>query len=75
MHPIYLTRTFRGMRRITKLRRVQGDIWHLERELHSAIENRIGKPIVTRVNEMSGQIWFRGDFVNIVKDYLITKGL
>lgn len=75
MHPIYLTRTFRGMRRVTKLRRVQGDIWQLEKELHAAIENRIGKQIVTRVNEMSGQIWFRGDFVNIVKEYLMSKGL
>lgn len=75
MHPVYLTRTFRGMRRITKLRRVQGDIWQLEKELHATIEKRIGKDIVTRVNEMSGQIWFRGDFVNIVKEYLIAKGL
>lgn len=75
MHPVYLVRTYRGLRRITKLRRIQGNIWQLEKELHAEIENRIGKHIVTRVNEMSGQIWFRGDYSTIIKEYLMSKGL
>lgn len=75
MIPVYLCTYFRGQRRLTKLRRIQGDIWLLEQELHKTIEKRIGKEIVTRVNEMTGQIWFKGDYVNIIKDFLMAKGL
>lgn len=76
MQPVYLCTYFRGQRRLTKVRRIQGDIWQLERELHAAIEKRLdGKEIVSRVNEMSGQIWFKGDYVTIVKEFLASKGL
>lgn len=75
MIPVYLHATYRGTRRITKLRKIQGDIWKLEEELHKVIEDRIGKKIATRINEMSGQIWFKGDYVNIIKEYLLAKGL
>lgn len=75
MIPVYLNTYFRGQRRITKLRKIQGDIWLLERELREVIEARIGKNIATRINELSGQIWFKGDFVNIIKDHLMKKGL
>lgn len=76
MQPVYLCTYFRGQRRLTKVRRVQGDIWQLERELHATIVQRLGgKEIVSRVNEMSGQIWFKGDYVNIVKEFLASKGL
>lgn len=76
MVPVYLETTFRGQRRITRLRRCAGDIWLLERELHAEIVRRLGgKPIVTRVQEMSGQIAFKGDFVEIVREYLVKQGL
>lgn len=74
MVPVYLIRKFRGMRRLTVVRRVQGDIWALEAELKAAIEKHIGKMIITRVNEMSSQIYFKGDYVNFVKEYLLKKG-
>lgn len=74
MIPIYLQVTFRGTRRITIIKRIQGDIWNLEIELREMIEKLIGRKIASRINEMSGQIHFKGDFVNIVKDYLINKG-
>lgn len=76
MVPVYLDTSHRGQRRITELRRIAGDVWQLERELHSEIERRLGgKPIVTRVNEMTGQIHFKGDFVTIVREYLMARGL
>ncbi|KAJ6633240.1 putative 39S ribosomal protein L49, mitochondrial [Pseudolycoriella hygida] len=75
MIPVYMNAYFRGTRRITKLRRVQGDIWLLERELRQCIEKRIGKSIATRVNELSGQIWFRGDYCTIISEFLMKKGL
>lgn len=75
MSPVYLETFFRGQRRITKLRRIQGDIWLLERELRECIEARIGRKIATKVNELSGQIWMKGDYVTIVKDFLAKRGL
>lgn len=75
MVPVYLSTYFRGERRITKLRKIQGDIWLLEEDLRLTIERRIGKKIATRVNELSGQIWFKGDYVTIISAYLMEKGL
>jgi large subunit ribosomal protein L49 len=74
MLPLYLCRTHRGQRRITKVRRVEGNIWALENDLRLLVEKRLQKRINTRVNEMSGQIELRGDFVTIVEDYLKKKG-
>lgn len=75
MLPVYLHRSFRGQRIITAIRRIDGDIWQLEAELRYLIEKRLNKQIVTRVNEMNGQIELKGDFVTIVEEYLLEKGL
>lgn len=75
MLPVYLRRTFRGQRITTAIRRIDGDIWLLEAELRYLIENKLNKPIITRVNEMNGQIELKGDFVTIVEQFLLDKGL
>jgi large subunit ribosomal protein L49 len=75
MLPLYLCRTHRGQRRITKVRRIEGDIWALEADLRAVVEKRLQKRINTRVNEMSGQIELRGDFVTIVEEFLQKRGL
>lgn len=74
MIPVYLHLTYRGARHVTKLRRVQGNIWRLEEELRTMIEQRLAKKIATRINEMSAQIWFKGDYVTLIRDYLMKKG-
>lgn len=74
MLPIYLRKTYRGLRQVTILKRIDGDIWQLEKHLKSYIENSIGKKILTRVNEMTGQIHFRGEFVILLHEYLLKKG-
>lgn len=75
MIPVYLAITYRGQRRVTRLRRIEGDIWLLEDQLKKYIQQRIGKNIASRINELSGQIWFKGDYVNLVKEFLMEKGL
>lgn len=75
MIPVYMVTYYRGMRRITRLRKIQGDIWLLERELRECIEKRIGKKIASRVNELSGQILFKGDCLTIIQEFLMKKGL
>lgn len=75
MVPVYLHTRFRGQRRITVVRRVQGDIWSLEKDLRAVVEqSRNGKLCATRVNELSGQIHIHGDHVDILRDYLKEKG-
>ncbi|XP_017065019.1 probable 39S ribosomal protein L49, mitochondrial [Drosophila eugracilis] len=75
MVPVYLHTKFRGQRRITVVRRVQGDIWSLEKDLRAVVEkSRNGKLCATRINELSGQIHFHGDHVDLLRDYLKEKG-
>ncbi|XP_058129022.1 large ribosomal subunit protein mL49 [Anopheles ziemanni] len=75
MLPVYLRRAYRGQRRITAVRHVEGDIWLLEAELRYLIEKQRNRPIITRVNEMSGQIELKGDHVAFVEKFLLEKGM
>ena len=68
MLPVYLHTTHRGMRRISKVRKVEG-------ELKYRIEKTVGKEVASRINEMSGQIAFHGDYVTIIQNFLYEKGL
>ncbi|XP_055855937.1 probable 39S ribosomal protein L49, mitochondrial [Episyrphus balteatus] len=75
MVPVYLHTKYRGLRRITVVRYIQGNIWNLERELHKLVEDsKGGKLVASRVNELSGQIHFHGDYVKIITDFLVAKG-
>lgn len=75
MIPVYLEVTFRGQRRVTVVKHVQGNIWQLEKELRDVVEKaRNGKLCATRVNEMSGQVRIHGDYVDVVREYLKSKG-
>lgn len=74
MHSVYLRRTYRGMRRITSIRRIQGDIWALEFELKKYLEEKNGKRLGSQIHEVAGIVNFRGDHVLDVKDWLNSKG-
>lgn len=77
MQPVYLMVSFRGQRQITLIKRVQGDIWQMEKELREYLESKLTtkyKHIASRVNEMSSQIRFRGDHVAYVKQWMDKKG-
>lgn len=73
MMPIYLDVSNRGLRRLTVIKNVRGDLWQLERELKEYIEGSIGKKITTRVNEVSGQVQFRGDYVLLLNDWFLKN--
>lgn len=74
MLPVYLSITFRGQRRLTKLKNIEGDIWKMEADLHQLIEKRAGRRVYSRINEMNRQIVFKGDYVTLVQKYLLDKG-
>lgn len=73
MMPIYLNLTHRGLRRLTVIRNIRGDIWALEKELKAYIEASIGKEITTQVNEMTGVARFRGDYVHLLNDWFLKN--
>ncbi|KZC14481.1 PREDICTED: probable 39S ribosomal protein L49, mitochondrial [Dufourea novaeangliae] len=74
MQPVYLKIQFRGMRKITKLCKIQGDIWALEAELKEYLSKNSVKPIGIRINELVGEMKFRGDYVSLVKRWMDSKG-
>lgn len=74
MVPVYLAIDYRGTRRRTIVKNISGDIWKLHNELMAYIEYYMVKKERSRVNEFTGQIIINGDYVNLLKDYLITKG-
>lgn len=74
MVPVYLQIDYRGTRRRTFIKHITGDIWKLHNELLDYIEYYMAKKERSRVNEFTGQITINGDYVNLLKDYLVSKG-
>lgn len=74
MLPVYLKIGFRGLRKVTLIRNIKGDIWKLNNELMDYIEYYMAKKERSHVNEFTQQIKINGDYVNLIKDYLASKG-
>ncbi|XP_049875221.1 probable 39S ribosomal protein L49, mitochondrial [Pectinophora gossypiella] len=72
--PIYLNLTFRGMRKISKIKRIEGDIWHLNGEIKGYLKDKFGKYIETRVHEPGRFIEVKGDYVEDLCDWAYSKG-
>lgn len=75
MVPAYLHVGFRGYRRTTQVKHIEGDIWKLEQDLRNLIQGRTKKPCYSRINEMNRTIVFKGDYVTLIQKYLYTLGL
>lgn len=74
MIPVYLNSSHRGMRKITEITKIQGDIFQLENELKHHLKTTVGRPVATQVNELVGYIHVKGDHVNVIKEFLMQKG-
>lgn len=74
MIPVYLYISHRGTRRVTKIRKIQGDVFGLERDIKNHLEKVLGQAVATQGNELVGYINIKGDHVNLVKKYLTDKG-
>lgn len=78
MQPVYLCIGHRGIRHVTLIRRIQGNIWKCEEDLREFLYSKLpfykhGR-VAMRVNEMSCQIRIRGDYVSMVKYWMDQKG-
>ncbi|XP_054263152.1 probable 39S ribosomal protein L49, mitochondrial [Macrosteles quadrilineatus] len=75
MLPIYLVISERGMKRETKIMRIEGDIWRLSEEIVEHLLPLTGhKTIGCKVEEIKRKITLRGDFVEYTKAFLLDKG-
>lgn len=73
MIPVYLDTSHRGTRRITTIRKIQGNLWTLEKEICELVKKN-GRRYAGRVNEMSGILTVHGDHVVTVRKFLMEKG-
>lgn len=71
---MYLRRSERGQKRVTTIRKIQGDIVALEAELRGHLEEITGDKIGTKILEPNGVIHVRGDYVNRVREWMDQKG-
>lgn len=74
MIPVYLEIDHRGLRRITRIKFISGDIWTLYHDVMGYIKDYLAKTERAQVNELNRQIVINGDYVNLIKDFLAKKG-
>lgn len=70
MLPVYLRLAQQGIRRHTLIKKIQGDVFLLEKELKEFLQTESVKPIRSQVHEFAGYIRINGDFVNACKYWL-----
>ncbi|XP_005307949.2 large ribosomal subunit protein mL49 isoform X2 [Chrysemys picta bellii] len=71
--PVYKDITS-GNRRMTVIRKIEGDIWALEEEVKEFLTQLAGKPPPIQVNEITCSIRIKGYFDNELKEWLLNKG-
>ncbi|XP_016381469.1 39S ribosomal protein L49, mitochondrial-like [Sinocyclocheilus rhinocerous] len=63
-----------GNQHSTLLRKVEGDIWALNKDVKEFLLGLTGKEPPTQVNEVTGTIRIKGQFDKELKDWLLKKG-
>ncbi|XP_005804926.2 39S ribosomal protein L49, mitochondrial [Xiphophorus maculatus] len=71
--PVYSDLTH-GNRRMTLVRKVEGDIWALEKDVREYLRQVTGKELPTQVNEVTMTLKVKGHFEQELKDWLASKG-
>ncbi|OWR50820.1 putative 39S ribosomal protein L49 [Danaus plexippus plexippus] len=72
--PIYLEIGYRGQRKITKIKKIEGDIWLMNDLIKDYLKNKCNRYIETRVHEIGKFIDVKGDYVNILIDWAHSQG-
>ncbi|XP_021120260.1 39S ribosomal protein L49, mitochondrial isoform X1 [Heterocephalus glaber] len=71
--PVYKDITH-GNRQMTVIRKVEGDIWALQKDVEEFLSPLLGKTPVTQVNEVTGTLRIKGYFDEELKAWLLEKG-
>ncbi|XP_075951501.1 large ribosomal subunit protein mL49 [Anarhichas minor] len=71
--PVYTDLTH-GSRRTTLVRKVEGDIWALEKDVKQYLKEVMGKELPTQVNEVTMTLKVKGHVDSELKEWLASKG-
>lgn len=71
--PVYGDRTH-GNRSMTLIRKIEGDIWALERDVRQHLLALTGKDHATQVNEVTMTLKVKGHFHEELKEWLLGRG-
>ncbi|XP_071331124.1 large ribosomal subunit protein mL49 [Trachinotus anak] len=71
--PVY-TDLSRGSRRTTLIRKVEGDIWALEKDVKQYLKEVTGTELPTQVNEVTMTLKVKGHYDKELKEWLGCKG-
>ncbi|XP_053417017.1 39S ribosomal protein L49, mitochondrial [Nycticebus coucang] len=71
--PVYKDITH-GNRQMTVIRKVEGDIWALKKDVEDFLSPLLGKTPITQVNEVTGTLRIKGYFDEQLKVWLLEKG-
>ncbi|XP_006737181.1 39S ribosomal protein L49, mitochondrial [Neomonachus schauinslandi] len=71
--PVYKDITH-GNRQMTVIRKVEGDIWALQKDVEDFLSPLLGKTPVTQINEVTGTLRVKGYFDQQLKAWLLEKG-
>uniref|UniRef100_UPI0037E7C2E9 large ribosomal subunit protein mL49 n=1 Tax=Semicossyphus pulcher TaxID=241346 RepID=UPI0037E7C2E9 len=71
--PVYTDLTH-GSRKTTLVRKVEGDIWALEKDVKQFLKEVTGKELSTQVNEVTMTLKVKGHFDVELKQWLASKG-
>ncbi|XP_068589719.1 large ribosomal subunit protein mL49 [Cebidichthys violaceus] len=71
--PVYTDLTH-GSRRTTLVRKVEGDIWALEKDVKQHLKEVMGKELPTQVNEVTMTLKVKGHVDSELKEWLASKG-
>ncbi len=74
--PVYIERRDGGQRKLTYINRVKGDLWKFEKDLRLFIQEKKadGRKAYTQVNECTERVTVRGFEVDLVVEFLLSKG-
>ncbi|XP_049921466.1 mitochondrial ribosomal protein L49 [Epinephelus moara] len=71
--PVYTDLTH-GSRKTTLVRKVEGNIWALEKDVKQYLKEVTGKELPTQVNEVTMTLTVKGHVDNELKQWLLSKG-
>ncbi|XP_034261685.1 large ribosomal subunit protein mL49 [Pantherophis guttatus] len=72
--PVYKDTSHHGTRKLTIIRKIEGDIWALENDVKAFLTELSGRTPATQVNENTCSICVKGYFEEELKTWLMDKG-
>merc|ERR1712083_899736 len=72
--PIYKEIRDGGTRKITVIKKVEGDMWALDADLRHFISPTEPKKVITQVDEVQQKLRIRGTHLDTVSEFLKEKG-